>query len=206
MGDYYFHRVFIDFHTRQVVVVKEHCAQISAGTTGLACWQAAATLSEFFRQYLMADHGLDDTQPLRPAPPIRHVLELGCGCGLVGLAAMRYFPQLESITFTDHSADVLALVAENVRLNHPAASREGNKDDSLHVNITRLDWSNYELSDLAIVPDTVIAAGEFEPGLSPCSALAQPLPSQRRISKFQMSSTIVPFCQHCARSLPTCYE
>ena len=50
---------------------------------------------------------------LRP----RSVVDLGCGSGILGLAALRLFPGLESVTLADHDSEALATAAENAEHN-----------------------------------------------------------------------------------------
>jgi len=58
---------------------------------------------------------------------VRSVLDLGCGSGILGLAAARLWPELEALWFADHDPEAIATSEENAAHNgltdHPAAPR-----------------------------------------------------------------------------------
>ncbi|KAL4239695.1 Protein fam86a [Mactra antiquata] len=85
------------------VTIQESVNMISFGTTGLSTWQAAQHLAEWG---LQNKHLLQD----------RHILELGCGLGLTGLAISKVC-NVKSYTFTDCNTQVLNLLAQNIELN-----------------------------------------------------------------------------------------
>jgi tRNA1(Val) A37 N6-methylase TrmN6 len=61
----------------------------------------------------------------------RHILELGAGSGLLGLALLKSSEKISSYMFTDYSSMILNLLQQNVLLNFP--------EDQLNViNIQRL--------------------------------------------------------------------
>ena len=47
----------------------------------------------------------------------RSVLDLGCGSGILGLAAARLWPNLETLRLTDHDPEAVATAQENAALN-----------------------------------------------------------------------------------------
>ena len=47
----------------------------------------------------------------------RRLLDLGCGSGILGLAAARSWPTLGSIVFADHDPEAVATTRENAELN-----------------------------------------------------------------------------------------
>ena len=49
----------------------------------------------------------------------RHILELGAGSGLLGLALLKSSEKIRSYTFTDYSPMILNLLQQNVLLNFP---------------------------------------------------------------------------------------
>ena len=90
-------------------------------------WPSALALS----QHLLAGESLEGKQ----------VLEIGCGCGLAGIAAGH---QEAEVTVTDVEPKALALAEENWQLNHLAPAR-----------VTPLDWCN---PDLDMQFDVILAA------------------------------------------------
>ncbi|XP_052262155.1 protein-lysine N-methyltransferase EEF2KMT-like isoform X2 [Dreissena polymorpha] len=87
----------------KAVTIKESVNMISFGTTGLSTWQASQHLAEWSIQNKELLSG-------------RHILELGCGLGMLGLAVCQECG-VRTYTFTDHSANVLHLVADNIHRN-----------------------------------------------------------------------------------------
>ncbi len=47
----------------------------------------------------------------------RHIIELGAGSGLLGLALLKYSDEILSYTFTDYSPMILNLLRQNILLN-----------------------------------------------------------------------------------------
>lgn len=52
----------------------------------------------------------------RARAPTR-ILDLGCGSGILGLAAARLWPSIASLTFADHDPEAVATARENAELN-----------------------------------------------------------------------------------------
>ncbi|XP_076814320.1 protein-lysine N-methyltransferase EEF2KMT-like [Clavelina lepadiformis] len=85
------------------VTLKESTNMLSNGTTGLVTWTGSMVLSE----WCLTNRKLFDN---------KHILELGSGCGLLGLVLSKSF-EMKSFTFTDVHPDVLEQLRANVHLN-----------------------------------------------------------------------------------------
>ncbi|KAL2917197.1 hypothetical protein HK105_203261 [Polyrhizophydium stewartii] len=119
------------------IVLREHVAEISQGTTGLRTWQASLRLVEHLSAHREVVAG-------------RRIVELGAGVGLLGLACRLL--GAASVHMTDVDDAVLARLAGNVAIN--------NLGDS--VRTSRLDWEevgNGDIGTLHLDPfDMIIAA------------------------------------------------
>ena len=89
------------------------------GNTGCACWEAAFTLFEFIINHKDTFVG-------------RRVLELGAGCGLVGVALDKV--EAARVYLSDSSEQALENLSHNLALNRVSEER--------HVPVT-LDWCNH---------------------------------------------------------------
>jgi len=97
----------------------------------------------------------------------KEVLELGCGLGLSGIAAVRAGGR---VLMTDYEEDALLFAAENVLLNL-------SPDDRSRVTFKQLDWRAPSLDcrfDLIIGADIVYERRFFSPLLGLFDALLQP--------------------------------
>jgi hypothetical protein len=82
------------------------------------------------------------------------ILELGCGCGLVGIAALILITlgrcNASTVVFTDVDAVALELLCENITqqtsFSAIAGSEEFDRDDdeSLIVQVRHLNWCDYQ--------------------------------------------------------------
>lgn len=57
-----------------------------------------------------------------PANAPRRVLDLGCGSGILGLAALRIWPELEHLCLADHDEEAVETARENAEANGVLAS------------------------------------------------------------------------------------
>jgi predicted nicotinamide N-methyase len=91
-----------------------------------------------------------------------HVLELGAGCGLTGIAAGR-LPNVETVTLTDYDNGSLGLLRENA-----AANIEGH----VRVNVQFLEWGSGHYADIVIENGFGLILGS---DLLYCSEVVRPL-------------------------------
>jgi hypothetical protein len=85
------------------VEVCEDVADISHGTTGLRVWQASLLLLEYL---------LDDPSRIKNL----NVLEIGSGCGLIGLGCLKL--NARSVVMTDTEQLVLDRIHRNLKINN----------------------------------------------------------------------------------------
>lgn len=90
-----------------------------------------------------------------PVDPRKHLLEIGCGIGLVGTVAARCGHQ---ITMTEYNRDSLNFARANARVNHTTESSE--------PGIVELDWTKPVLEgsfDMILGSEVVYKDQYFEP-------------------------------------------
>ncbi|KAI6180296.1 Complex1-LYR-dom domain-containing protein [Aphelenchoides besseyi] len=102
LADGPFCRYFCGKSLSEDLLLKERPEAISSGTTGLSSWVASYVLANHLIQRENLDNQL--------------LVELGSGCGLAGLASLRYH-RLRSLWLTDIDEKVLEQLRENVELN-----------------------------------------------------------------------------------------
>lgn len=139
---------------RDAVVLEEAAAFLSCGTTGLQTWTAAQVLA-----------GLVSRPPWSHRLAGAHVLELGAGPGLAGLAAAHAAGTgngLARLTLTDASDHVLDLLRRNASRNLPPKS-------PAVVTVCPLDWRDPIAAAVALTPVDVILGSDlvFDPMLVP---------------------------------------
>ena len=109
----------------EYVSLKESTQMISDGTTGLITWPAA----HYFVDWCMENKHLFEG---------RHILELGSGSGLAGLAVCCGCSPA-SYCFTDCHEGVMQQLKENIAINTPPHVGRG-----LSIQVLQLDWSDVE--------------------------------------------------------------
>ena len=90
-----------------------------------------------------------------PVDPQKHLLEIGCGIGLVGTVAARCGHR---ITMTEYNRDSLNFARANVRVNHTT--------ESLEPGIVELDWTKPALEgrfDMILGSEVVYKEEYFAP-------------------------------------------
>ncbi|TIC40601.1 hypothetical protein E3Q08_03690 [Wallemia mellicola] len=123
------------FYGSDSVTLYEDQTTISKGTTGLVTWWS---LSE--------DIYNEDSDIHKALKSANRVLELGSGCGLVGMAISKAFKDLEVFS-TDVDDNVLSRLESNISLNNI------NNNKTL-----KLDWFHHNYLIKQLQPDIVIAA------------------------------------------------
>ncbi|VDK62345.1 unnamed protein product [Onchocerca ochengi] len=131
-------RIYFDESFLKYIIVQENRYQLSQGTTGLSCWQASCDLANYLlkhgRRYINGSN----------------ILELGAGCGLLGIA-LAAFDCAKSITLSDGNDDVLNLIRDNIRSNF-------SKNCDIIFNVIFLEWETINVENIRIVPDVIFAA------------------------------------------------
>jgi hypothetical protein len=127
LGDFFINRDYIttshNFESIEVQLDCLTCASTDFDLTGQVIWPAARLLSHFIAA---SSGGIRS----RLSVIDEDVLELGSGCGLVGLVAS--FIGIKSITLTDNEPEVL----EILKLNTRHACR------SVKCRVFELDWGS----------------------------------------------------------------
>nr|CAD2128046.1 unnamed protein product [Meloidogyne enterolobii] len=132
------------------LVICQNIQNISKGTTGLCCWQASFALADFlFLSF--------STNLLPYLSNAKYILELGAGCGLVGILLAKQFYLNKNkeikLILSDSDNFVLELLNKNIKLNF------GNIEDNLIIESKYLDWTNFIPNDLP--PADVIVASDI---------------------------------------------
>ncbi len=90
-----------------------------------------------------------------PVDPRKHLLEIGCGIGLVGIVAAGCGHR---VTMTEYNQDALNFARANARVNHTSGSSE--------LGITELDWTKPGLEcrfDMILGSEVIYKEEYFEP-------------------------------------------
>ena len=90
-----------------------------------------------------------------PVDPQKHLLEIGCGVGLVGIVAASCGHR---VTMTEYNQDALNFARANARVNHTSGSSE--------LGITELDWTKPVLEgrfDTILGSEVIYKEEYFEP-------------------------------------------
>ncbi|VBB27878.1 unnamed protein product [Acanthocheilonema viteae] len=132
----YVDRIYFDESFSKCIIVQENRYQLSQGTTGLSCWQASCDLANY-----LLKHGRDYING-------SNILELGAGCGLLGIAlAASGFAK--SVTLSDGNVDVLNVIHDNIRSNF-------SKNCDV-IDVIFLEWETIDVGNIPVVPDVIFA-------------------------------------------------
>ncbi|CAG9539091.1 unnamed protein product [Cercopithifilaria johnstoni] len=133
----YVDRIYFDELFSKCIIVQENRHQLSQGTTGLSCWQASCDLANYLlkqgRDYINGNN----------------ILELGAGCGLLGIAlAASGFAK--SVTLSDGNVHVLNIILKNIQSNFSEKCKI--------CNVIFLEWETINVENIPVVPDAIFAA------------------------------------------------
>ena len=90
---------------------------------------------------------------IAPATPPQRVLDLGCGSGILALAAARLFPEFTHLVAIDIDSEATATAAENAELN-------GISTLELHTGTVEAAEGRYDLLFANIRPSVLIPAAQ----------------------------------------------
>ena len=105
------------------IKIKEQTLFMADGGEGLHLWESSVTLS----RYVISHKEILEN---------KKVIELGCGCGLLGISALKKIP-IEQYTFSDYNSSVLNNIKDNLKLNKITL-------DNKKVLLKQQDWKDYE--------------------------------------------------------------
>eukprot|EP00550_Attheya_septentrionalis_P002531 CAMPEP_0198286020 /NCGR_PEP_ID=MMETSP1449-20131203/5201_1 /TAXON_ID=420275 /ORGANISM="Attheya septentrionalis, Strain CCMP2084" /LENGTH=432 /DNA_ID=CAMNT_0043983639 /DNA_START=143 /DNA_END=1438 /DNA_ORIENTATION=+ len=133
--------------TVHTVVVKEMANNLEEDGTGLNVWDGAILLAKYL-----------EARPNKVKG--QRVLELGAGCGLVGIVAATLGAREVMLTDLPYA---LPLLTENVMANqhhyvHPANSRIDDEDNHCRVTCTTCDWFHPSAVTFATTVDVILVA------------------------------------------------
>lgn len=134
------------------------------GGEGLHLWESAVLFSRLIIKY---KEQFSDKQ----------IIELGAGCGLVGLTCLLY-TKCKMLCFSDYQESVLSNLITNINLNKLEHEHDKNFDDIKEepncttcypgrYNLLKLDWRDYEKYkfesyDLIIGSELIYSGGHIE--------------------------------------------
>ena len=85
------------------IKIKEQTLFKADGGEGLHLWEASVVLS----RYSLKHNSLFQN---------KKIIELGCGCGLLGISILKEIP-VQRYTFSDYNSSVLNNLKDNLKLN-----------------------------------------------------------------------------------------
>ena len=97
------------------------------GGEGLHLWEASVVLT----RYCLQNKDIFNN---------KSIIELGTGCGLLGISILKQIPLISHYTFSDYQDSVLNNLNNNLAKN--------NLKDNKKYDILKLDWRDYEKIDL----------------------------------------------------------
>ena len=109
------------------VKLNEQTLFTADGSEGLHLWEASVILT----RYCLQNKNLFTN---------KKIIELGTGCGLLGISILKQLPSISHYTFSDYQESVLNNLKTNITKNK---IKENDKYD-----IIKLDWRDYSKIDL----------------------------------------------------------
>jgi predicted nicotinamide N-methyase len=155
---------------KREIKLMEQTLFLANGEEGLHLWESAVVLSRYIVKYSDKFNG-------------KNILELGCGCGLLGLSCLM-FTQCNSLVFSDYQDSVLTNLLTNIEMNkfshsHILNSEEKGVNKQVQegvlcpaclpgrYSLLKLDWRDYEKYklesyDFLIGSELIYSGGHIE--------------------------------------------
>ncbi|KAF7309808.1 hypothetical protein MIND_00352700 [Mycena indigotica] len=133
------HTTTVGEKTIEIQLLQDKTALRSrAGDTGSVVWQASIDFAKLIlqEQYVKLPTALFDCERIRTS----HVLELGSGTGLLGIALSQLFAHY---TITDIS-ELQTLITKNLKLNFPRWPGGSPTDPGHNISALELNWQTLE--------------------------------------------------------------
>ena len=105
------------------IKIKEQTLFKADGGEGLHLWESSVVLS----RYSLKHNSIFEN---------KKIIELGCGCGLLGISILKEIP-VEKYIFSDYNSSVLDNLKDNLKLN-------GISPNNKNIEIKQDDWKDYE--------------------------------------------------------------
>jgi len=105
------------------IKLKEQTLFKADGGEGLHLWESSVVLS----RYSLKHNSIFEN---------KKIIELGCGCGLLGISILKEIP-VEKYIFSDYNSSVLDNLKDNLKLN-------GISPNNKNIEIKQDDWKDYE--------------------------------------------------------------
>lgn len=151
-------------HRGQTIPLKIQQNGAAAGSTGLAVWNSGLLMTRLL-QRLAAANNSNNANNAPQESENKLILELGCGTGLVSLAAATMFGSkvAAKVIATDGNPSVVELAARNIESNanqwSGANDSENNNDtNNKRVEARQLQWGMLDAIDMADTADLVLGS------------------------------------------------
>jgi predicted nicotinamide N-methyase len=128
------------------ILLNEQTLFLANGDEGLHLWESSVV----FARYILSNPSIFEN---------KKIIELGTGCGLLGLVALLH-TKLDNIIFSDYQQSVLDNLSNNIKIN-----TNSNMDGK--YSILNLDWRDYdkfklESFDFVIGSELIYSGGHIE--------------------------------------------
>ena len=156
------------------IKIKEQTLFKADGGEGLHLWEASVVLS----RYCLKHNNLLLN---------KKIIELGCGCGLLGISILKEIP-IEKYTFSDYNSLVLNNLKDNLKLNKISLNDK-------KIEIKQDDWREYKKMkeneyDVIIGTELIYKGGAIEELSKVISTILKPggksfisMPKQRSMTQ-----------------------
>jgi ribosomal protein L11 methylase PrmA len=103
------------------IKLKEQTIFLADGSEGLHLWESSVVLT----RYCLLNESLFHN---------KNIIELGCGCGLLGISLLKQFPSIQ-LTFSDYQDTVLNNLNDNIKMNNITNTK---------YDVLKCDWREYQ--------------------------------------------------------------